>query len=144
MSTELKTAEHEAGEYGSSELAVPSPELASASTALALPSEAERRVQRAKERLQHHLTVLDQRARSFAKQSAWIAGMVLLGFVGAAAAAAVFRPKPRRARGGMYYADAPRRGAASRVGPALMLAAFGILSRGARSIAAHRMRSYES
>jgi hypothetical protein len=144
MSTELKSVEYESAE--SIELAE-SGELtnqpASESTALApSSSDAERRVQRAKERLQHHLAVFDQRARSFAKQTAWIAGMVLLGFVGAAAAASMFRPKPRRTRRGAYYANEPSRGRA--VGPALMLAAFGILSRGARSIAAHRMRSYES
>jgi hypothetical protein len=89
--------------------------------------------------LQHHLAVLDQRARSVAKQGAWIAGMVLLGIVGVAAAASMFRSKPRRAPR-PYYADRPNAGGRS-VGPALMLAAFGLLSRGARSIAAHRMRT---
>lgn len=146
MSTELKRAEYEsAGSVELDESGEPS-ELtshpASESTALARSSDAERRVQRAKERLQHHLAVLDQRARSFAKQSAWIAGMVLLGFVGVAAAASMFRARPRRTHRGVYYANEPSRGRG--VGPALMLAAFGILSRGARAIAAHRMRSYES
>jgi hypothetical protein len=132
MSTETKALE-----YGS---AAPSSSSApSASTALARPSEAERRVALAKERLQHHLAVLDQRARAFAKQSAWIAGMVLLGFVGVAAASSMFRSKPRRAPR-PYYASGSR-GEGRSIGPALMLAAFGLLGRGARSIAAHRMRS---
>lgn len=123
--------ETKASEYGST---------APSSTALArAPSEAERRVTLAKERLQHHLAVLDQRARSFAKQSAWIAGMVLLGLVGAAAASSMFRSKPRRAPRPYYASES--RGPRGSVGPALMLAAFGLLSRGARSIAAHRMRS---
>lgn len=111
------------------------------STALARarePSDAERRVSLAKERLQHHLAVFDQRARAFAKQSAWIAGMVLLGIVGAAAATSLFRPKPRRVER-PYYATG-RTGQGGSVGTALALAAFGLLSRGVRSIAAHRMR----
>jgi len=128
MSTESKALE-----YGSD---APS---SSSSTALARPSEAERRVTLAKERLQHHLAVLDQRARSFAKQSAWIAGMVLLGFVGVAAASSMFRSKPRRAPRPYYASDSA--GAGRSIGPALMLAVFGLLGRGARSIAAHRMRS---
>jgi hypothetical protein len=127
MSTETKALEHEP--------AAPS----SATTLAKAPSEAERRVVLAKERLQHHLAVLDQRARSFAKQSAWIAGMVLLGLVGAAAASSMFRPKPRRAPRPYYATGSAGRGRS--VGPALMLAAFGLLSRGARSIAAHRVRS---
>jgi hypothetical protein len=138
MSTELKSAEYESAELAES---VESNELSpshpvSESTALAhASSEAERRVQLAKERLQHHLAVFDQRARSFAKQSAWIAGMVLLGVVGVAATASIFRSRPRARRG--YYANEPSRGG---VGPALALAAFGLLSRGAWSIAARRMR----
>jgi hypothetical protein len=96
-----------------------------------VPSEAERRVQLAKQRLQHHLAVLDHRARNLAKQSAWIAGMVLLGLVGAAAAASAFRPKKRRSH---YYAEPSGRP----LGPALMLAAFGLLARGARSLASRR------
>jgi|SRR3954451_13702590 hypothetical protein len=123
MSTELKA----------SPLEQAAPESASQSSALArAPSEAERRVQLAKQRLQHHLAVLDHRARSIAKQTAWIAGMVLLGLVGAAAAASVFRPKPRRPR---YYAEP----SGKPLGPALMLAAFGLLTRGARSLASRRV-----
>jgi hypothetical protein len=102
------------------------------STALAPPaSEAERRVHLAKQRLQNHLAALDLRARSVAKQTAWIAGMVLLGLVGAAAAVSVFRPKPRRA----HYYEEP---SGKPLGPALMLAAFGLLARGARSLASRR------
>jgi len=128
MSTETKALDYES--------AGPSP----STTALAkAPSEAERRVTLAKDRLQHHLAVLDQRARSFAKQSAWIAGMVLLGLVGAAAASSMFRPRPRRAPRPYYASGSAGHGRS--VGPALMLAAFGLLSRGARSIAAHRVRS---
>lgn len=112
-------------------------EPASSAALARAPSEAERRVQQAKERLQHHLAVLDQRARAFAKQSAWIAGMVLLGLVGAAAATSLFRPKPRRVVRPYYESGPAGQGG---VGTALMLAAFGLLSRGARSIAAHRMR----
>jgi hypothetical protein len=123
MSTELKATPLEQA----------ASESASESSALAhAPSEAERRVQIAKDRLQHHLAVLDQRARNVARQSAWIAGMVLLGLVGAAAAASVFRPKPRRAR---YYAEPSGRP----LGPALMLAAFGLLTRGARALASRRI-----
>jgi hypothetical protein len=54
-------------------------------------SDAERRVQHAKARLSSHLVVLEERARFLARQSAWIAGMVLLGVVGAAAAAGKLR-----------------------------------------------------
>jgi hypothetical protein len=139
MSTEFKAA-GSAELAESAELTTPHPD--SESTALAhATSEAERRVQLAKERLQHHLAVFDHRARSFAKQSAWIAGMVLLGFVGVAAAASMFGRKPRRKQRG-FYVEEPAHGRG--VGSALMLAAFGILSRGARSIAAHRERRYES
>jgi len=116
MSTDLKATplEHEAS--------------AAQSTALApAPTEAERRVALAKERLQSHLAALEVRAVGVAKQSAWIAGMVLLGLVGAAAAASLFRPKSRRAPD---YAES-----GSRLGPALMLAAAGLLARGARSFA---------
>jgi hypothetical protein len=130
MSTESKVME-----YGTPI----QPAESSAATALARVSDAERRVELAKHRLQRHLALLDQRARSFARQSAWIAGMVLLGIVGVAAAASVFRPKPRRRPAHMYYASEAL-GARPSVGPALMLAAFGLLSRGARSIAAHRAR----
>jgi hypothetical protein len=121
MSTELKATPYEEAL-----------EAAPESTALAkAPSEAERRVALAKQRLQHHLEVFDHRARNLAKQSAWIAGMVLLGLVGAAAAAAAFRPKKRRPQ---YYAESSGRP----LGPALMLAAFGLLTRGARSLASRR------
>jgi hypothetical protein len=130
MSTELKA------EYESAMPLAAAPAQSTALATLATLSEAERRVQLAKDRLQHHLSVFDHRARSFAKQSAWIAGMVLLGIVGAAAAASVFRPKPKRSR---YYADS--QGGSRGVGPALMLAAFGLLSRGARSFASQRMRT---
>lgn len=101
------------------------------STALAAPSEAERRVQLAKQRLQDHLHALDVRARAVARQGAWIAGVVLMGLVGVAAAAAVFRPKPRR----RAYHEQPRRS----LGPELALAAIGLLSRGAaRAFASRR------
>lgn len=103
-------------------------EQAAQSTALApAPTDAERRVALAKERLQNHLAAFEFRAVSVAKQTAWIAGMVLLGWVGVAAAAAVFRPKPRRTR---HYEQS-----SGRLGPALMLAAVCLLSRGARSLA---------
>jgi hypothetical protein len=97
-----------------------------ASTALVLPSPAERRVQRAKQRLTQHLALLDRRARLLARQTAWIAGMVLLGLAGAAAASTLFSSRSRRARGGMYYASTAGAGG---VGTALILAAFGLLSR---------------
>ncbi|HKP61213.1 MAG TPA: hypothetical protein VJV78_31000 [Polyangiales bacterium] len=97
-----------------------------ASTALVLPSPAERRVQRAKQRLTQHLALLEGRARVLARQTAWIAGMVLLGLAGAAAASTLFSGRSRRARGGMYYASTAGAGG---VGTALMLAAFGLLSR---------------
>jgi len=101
------------------------------STALApAPSEAERRVQLAKERLQNHLAALDHRARTMARQGAWIAGMVLMGIVGVAAATAIFRPKPRRRR----YEEPVGRP----VGLPLMLTALGLLSRGARALASRR------
>ena len=99
------------------------------SAALALaPTEAERRVQRAKERLTAHLTALDLRARQLARQSAWVAGMVLLGVVGAAAASSVFGRMRRRS---VYVGDErrTRRG----VGTALVLAAFGLLTRRMRA-----------
>lgn len=99
-------------------------------------SDAERRVQQAKARLSSHLAVFEERARFLARQSAWVAGMVLLGVVGAAAAAAMFR-SPRRPKP-LYYAGESGRGG---VGTALMLAAFGLLTRGARSLAAQRIRS---
>jgi hypothetical protein len=113
----------------------------SASTALALPSSAERRVQRAKARLTQHLAVLDQRARLFARQTAWVAGMVLLGLAGAAAAASLFSSsRTRRSRGGMYYASTASAGG---VGTALMLAALGLLSKRTRPERA-RTRSYST
>jgi hypothetical protein len=120
------------------------PSASPPSAALAkAPTEAERRVQLAKARLTQHLHMLEGRARNIARQSAWIAGMVLLGVVGAAAAAAMFRPKPRRSRQAMYYAGQPQ-GRGRSVGTALMLAAFGLLSRGARSFQSRRLHSYES
>jgi hypothetical protein len=95
------------------------------SSALAVqPSNAERRVQLAKARLQAHLVALDHRARELARQSAWIAGVVLLGVAGAAAAATMFGSRKRRRR---YYADEPR--ARGGVGTALVLTALGLLTR---------------
>jgi len=67
---------------------------------------------------------------------------VLLGFVGVAAAASMLRREPRRVN--RIYDSAerhPRRRGA--VGTALTLAVFGLLT-GARSIAAQRVRGYES
>lgn len=100
------------------------------STALALPSTAERRVQRAKQRIAEHFALLDHRARFVARQTAWVAGMVLLGLAGMAAAATLFGSrKHSRRRSGVYYAS---RAGAGGAGTALMLAAFGLLSRRAR------------
>ncbi|HKU40375.1 MAG TPA: hypothetical protein VJR89_19575 [Polyangiales bacterium] len=103
------------------------------STALTLPSPAERRVQRAKQRLAQHFALLDYRARELARQTAWVAGMVLLGLAGMAAAATLFGGRTRRKRArsgsGMYYASGVSAGGA---GTALMLAAFGLLSRRVR------------
>jgi hypothetical protein len=112
-----------------------------ASTALTLPSAAERRVQRAKQRLTQHLMILDRRARLLARQTAWVAGMVLLGLAGAAAASTLFGGRARRARGGVYYASTVGAGG---VGTALMLAAFGLLSRRSRPERARRGSSYSS
>jgi hypothetical protein len=100
-----------------------------ASTALVVPSAAERRVQRAKQRLTQHLAMLDRRARFVARQTVWVAGMVLLGLAGVAAASTFWGGRSRRARGGMYYASTAGAGG---VGTALMLAAFGLLSRRSR------------
>lgn len=99
----------------------------SASTALALPSPAERRVALAKQRLTAHLHLLDHRARVIARQTAWVAGMVLLGLAGAAAAATLFG-RARRPRHNVYES-----GSKGGVGTALMLAAFGLLSRRVRA-----------
>lgn len=112
----------------------------SASTALALPSAAERRVQRAKQRLTQHLAMLERRALFVARQSAWVAGVVLLGLAGVAAASTLFGGRSRRARGGVYYATTAGAGG---VGTALMLAAFGLLSRRSRPERA-RTRSYST
>ena len=74
-----------------------------------------------------------------ARQTAWVAGMVLLGLAGMAAAATLFggRSRKRNRRGnGMYYASSAGAGGA---GTALMLAAFGLLSRRAHK---SRTRSY--
>lgn len=96
------------------------------STALAMPSEAERRVQLAKDRLAAHLTALDLRARQVARQTAWVAGAVLLGLAGVATAAAMFGRVRRR---NVY--DGERREGRG-VGTALVLAALGLLSRRVR------------
>jgi hypothetical protein len=109
-----------------------------ASSALTLPSAAERRVQRAKQRLTQHLAMLERRAFFVARQTAWIAGMVLLGLAGVAAASTLFGGRSRRARGGVYYATTASAGG---VGTALMLAAFGLLSRRSSPERARR-RSY--
>ena len=116
---------------------------AAESTAIVpVTSEAERRVQRAKSQLRAHLALLDQRARLLARRSAWVAGMVLLGFVGAAAAASLFRRRPRRVNR-MYHLGERRQRQRGGVGIALTLAAFGLLT-GARSLAGHRGRGNES
>lgn len=100
------------------------------STALAVePSAAERRVSLAKARLQAHLVALDNRARELARQSAWIAGVVLLGLAGAAAAAAMFGTRKKKQRA--YYAQEPR--ARGGVGTALVLTALGLLTRRLRA-----------
>jgi hypothetical protein len=100
------------------------------STALAAVSPAERRVQEAKQRLTRRIHALDQRARFVAKQTAWLAGALLLGLAGAAVAGsmlgrAAFGGKRRRSRNTAY--ESPRRGPG--VGTALMLAAIGLISR---------------
>jgi len=108
-----------------------------ASTALTLPSPAERRVQRAKQRLAQHLSMLERRARFVARQTAWVAGMVLLGLAGVTAASTLFGSRSKRARGGVYYATTVGAGG---VGTALMLAAFGLLSRRSHPERARRRR----
>ena len=124
MSTELKMA-------------------AAESTAIVpVVSDAERRVQRAKAQLRAHLAALDQRARLLARQGAWVAGMVLLGFVGVAAATSMFRRRPRRVSR-MYHSAERHPRQRGGLGIALTLAAFGLLT-GARSLAPHRARGYEA
>jgi hypothetical protein len=99
---------------------------------------AERRVQRAKARLTERLAALDHRARTVARQSAWVAGMVLLGLAGTAAAAAMLGGYSRRRRRG--YRDEAR---GPGVGTALMLAALGLISRRLRSWEPRLGRAYE-
>jgi uncharacterized membrane protein YeaQ/YmgE (transglycosylase-associated protein family) len=93
-------------------------------TALAAVSPAEQRVQLAKERLTQHLHALDRRARFVAKQSAWLAGALVLGLVGAAVAGSLL--------GRAISGGARQRSRSTRrpgVGSALMLAALGLISR---------------
>jgi len=102
----------------------------SESTALAVPSPAERRVQLAKARLQAHLVALDRRARDLARQGAFFAGVLLLGVAGVAAAATMFSSRRRRSRA--YHAQEQRtRGG---VGTALALTALGLLTRRIRAL----------
>lgn len=98
-------------------------------------SAAQRRVQRAKARLTQHITALDLRARTLVRQSAWFAGMVLLGLAGSAVAAAMLGSKSKR---GVYRAQ--RRPG---VGTALMLAALGLISQRARRLEPRLGRAYE-
>jgi hypothetical protein len=99
------------------------------STALAAVSPAERRVQEAKQRLTRHIHALDQRARFVAKQTAWLAGALLLGLAGAAVAGSLLGRAAfgSRRRGRNAAHESPRRGPG--VGTALMLAAIGLISR---------------
>lgn len=116
-------------------LAIESPPEAPAATptasALATVSPAELRVQRAKARLTQRLSALDQRARFVAKQTAWVAGMVLLGLAGAAVAGsllgrAALGGRRGRSERGFSYEERQRRPG---VGTALALAALGLIGR---------------
>ena len=120
-----------------SEPAHAEPAGVSESRALAHVSEAERRVQLAKARLTQRLSALDQRARYVVKQSAWLAGAVLLGLAGAAITVAMTRGSSRGRAG------RSGRGGAWGMGAGLMLGALGLMNRQVRSWQLRLGNAYE-
>jgi hypothetical protein len=79
------------------------------------------------------LSALEGRAKEIARQTAWVAGIVLLGFGAVAAAASMFSSRKRRRRS-YYQEDEPGGSRRRGVGTALALTALGLLSRRIRPL----------